>query len=62
VRGLALHGLQVLNTQSLLLLNMLLLLAVVAVEDHMLVLVEQVDTAHPLLAKQLVVVAPLNLF
>jgi hypothetical protein len=41
---------------------MLLLLAEVAVEDHMLVLVEQVVTARPLLANQLVVVAPLNLF
>jgi hypothetical protein len=38
------------------------LLEVEAVEDHMLVLVEQVVTAHPLLANQLVVVAPLNLF
>jgi hypothetical protein len=62
VRGLALHGLQVLNTQSLLLLNMLLLLAVVAVEDHMLVVEAQAATDHPLLANQLVVVAPLNLF
>jgi hypothetical protein len=34
----------------------------VAVEDHMLVRVAQVDTAHPLLANQLVAAEPLNLF
>jgi hypothetical protein len=41
---------------------MLLLLAEVAVEDHMLVVEAQAATDHLLLANQLVVVAPLNLF